>query len=438
MAKRKSPPKEKKSYLHEIFGIISFTLGAFVFLCLFSYSPSDPSLNSASLGRSVHNYGGIVGSYLADALLSGLGMASFLVGALLILGAYFCFTKSRRRIRLPEVVLLGVFLVMTAVLFQLNWNMVSLYGNPTLAGGLLGAVVGEHLRAYLSEVGSYLLVSAIGLLAFVWATKISLMEIFKGIWKLLVMAFQALQSMAVIYKARLGKWLGKRRAARELRVLEKAKEAKLAPQPVRPPKINLRKTEEKPLSPRPAPVPSAPVQEMAPSPLPRSMVEPQGNSSPGPKIFQRVQNKIDTKKNDQLTFGKFSGDFQLPSTALLDPVPKSRAANVDEESLKVSSVLLENKLNDYNVEGRVTEIHPGPVVTMYEFKPAAGVKVNKITNLVDDLSLSMGGRSVRIVAPLPSKPAVAIEIPKTDREGKLALMTPVMTSTEGRWVAKIM
>ncbi|MDO8519256.1 MAG: DNA translocase FtsK, partial [Deltaproteobacteria bacterium] len=78
--------------------------------------------------------------------------------------------------------------------------------------------------------------------------------------------------------------------------------------------------------------------------------------------------------------------------------------------------ILEKKLLDFGVEGKVTEIHPGPLITMYEFEPAPGIKLSRIANLVDDLCLAMGGRSVRIVAPLPNKPAVGIEIPNNTRE----------------------
>ena len=80
------------------------------------------------------------------------------------------------------------------------------------------------------------------------------------------------------------------------------------------------------------------------------------------------------------------------------------------------SELLAHKLMDFDIEGRVTQVYPGPVVTMFEFEPAPGVKVSRITNLADDLALSMKAASVRIVAPLPGKAAVGIEVPNNTRE----------------------
>jgi S-DNA-T family DNA segregation ATPase FtsK/SpoIIIE len=307
---------------------------------------------------------------------------------------------------------------MASVLFQLNWNTINLYGQPTLAGGWIGALVGEQLRKYLSEGGSYLLVSAIGLLAFLWATRLSLVDFFRVLKRGITALGSVLESSITVYWARLEKGWGKWQEGRALR--QRAREAARAVPQKSDVKINL---------PRPGirvePIAAAKLKpavlsagEAVPIPAPRFLAaSADALASPGgPKIFKKIQYKLDQKRDDQLTFGSFDKDFELPALGLLDPVPDDSGAHVNEESLKASAVLLESKMRDYGVEGKVTEIHPGPVVTMYEFEPAAGVKVNRIVNLTDDLSLSMGGRPVRIVAPLPGKPAVGIEIPNMDRE----------------------
>jgi S-DNA-T family DNA segregation ATPase FtsK/SpoIIIE len=82
----------------------------------------------------------------------------------------------------------------------------------------------------------------------------------------------------------------------------------------------------------------------------------------------------------------------------------------------MNSRILEKKLLDFGVQGRVVTVHPGPVITMYEFEPASGVKVNRITNLSDDLALALRALSIRIIAPIPGKPVVGIEVPNTERE----------------------
>jgi S-DNA-T family DNA segregation ATPase FtsK/SpoIIIE len=82
----------------------------------------------------------------------------------------------------------------------------------------------------------------------------------------------------------------------------------------------------------------------------------------------------------------------------------------------MNSRILEKKLADFGVLGRVVTVHPGPVITMFEFEPGSGVKVNRITNLADDLALALRALSVRIIAPLPGKSVVGIEIPNPERD----------------------
>ena len=85
----------------------------------------------------------------------------------------------------------------------------------------------------------------------------------------------------------------------------------------------------------------------------------------------------------------------------------------------MNSRILEKKLADFGVGGRVVTVHPGPVVTMFEFEPASGVKVNRIVTLTDDLALALRALSVRIIAPLPGKSVVGIEVANAEREGRL-------------------
>jgi S-DNA-T family DNA segregation ATPase FtsK/SpoIIIE len=107
--------------------------------------------------------------------------------------------------------------------------------------------------------------------------------------------------------------------------------------------------------------------------------------------------------------------FQLPPVKFLDE-PQARPASFDNENLKMQSKLLEKKLEDFGVNGRVAAVIPGPVITTFEYEPAPGVKINKIVNLTDDLSLALRATSIRIEAPIPGKAVVGIEIPNTDRE----------------------
>lgn len=114
-------------------------------------------------------------------------------------------------------------------------------------------------------------------------------------------------------------------------------------------------------------------------------------------------------------FFKEIGPYKLPPTSLLDTVEK-KEVKVDKESIQANASILEKKLKDYGIDGRVTEVRPGPVITMYEFEPAPGIKVSRIANLADDLAMALSSVSIRIIAPIPGKSVVGIEIPNTVRQ----------------------
>ncbi len=109
------------------------------------------------------------------------------------------------------------------------------------------------------------------------------------------------------------------------------------------------------------------------------------------------------------------GPYQLPDISALQRPPVG-GHSYDRESLIMNSRILEKKLKDFGVDGRCVTVHPGPVITMYEFEPGAGIKVNRIVSLSDDLALALRALSVRIIAPLPGKSVVGIEVANPDRE----------------------
>jgi len=144
--------------------------------------------------------------------------------------------------------------------------------------------------------------------------------------------------------------------------------------------------------------------------------------APAPKRKRGAPDIVDhreSKKPEQEEFsfsdGPTGGPFTLPDSDIFQRPPES-GRTFDRESLIMNSRILEKKLADFGVTGRVVTVHPGPVITMYEFEPASGIKVNRITNLSDDLALALRALSIRIIAPIPGKSVVGIEVPNPDRE----------------------
>jgi len=133
------------------------------------------------------------------------------------------------------------------------------------------------------------------------------------------------------------------------------------------------------------------------------------------KTRKEIKPEPPEHKQAEFKFMDVEGDFRLPDVSLLDTIEKT-AGGPDQESLLMNSRIVEKKLADFGVEGEVTEVSPGPVITMYQFKPAPGVKISKIVGLADDLALALKAASIRVVAPIPGKGTLGIEIPNVSRQ----------------------
>ena len=108
------------------------------------------------------------------------------------------------------------------------------------------------------------------------------------------------------------------------------------------------------------------------------------------------------------------GGYELPSLEFLN-LYDSTSNRPSKEELLENSMLIEKKLQDFDVEGKITQVHPGPIVTMFEFEPAPGIKINRVVSLSDDLALSLKAQSVR-VSPIAGKATIGIEVPNSQRE----------------------
>ena len=159
-----------------------------------------------------------------------------------------------------------------------------------------------------------------------------------------------------------------------------------------------------------APEPSEPEDALSEEkPLPEM---PKHNSTEKRSLEIKEAPSLVVKENRK---GEKMGKYQLPSLDLLDSPPSSRK-KIDRSLLESKALKLEEKLGNYGVRGKVVSIHHGPVVTMFEFQPALGVKVSRITNLADDIAMAMKAIGVRIVAPIPGKDVVGIEISNEHRD----------------------
>lgn len=419
--------KLKKKATHhykELYGILFLALGVFFGLCLLSYDPADPALNSSSNISQISNLGGIVGAYLADILFTVLGISAYVLCLALILMSFMQFMGKTIKVKWSDVIAYTILIIAASTILHLYFHVVEISGHPISGGGFIGGLLAVILEKYLNKPGAYTAASAVFIVTFFYVTHITVKTLFKtakylGIFlfsnllRLFLLVGQGLKYVAIgIKNAVIYVCPVIVKAAQFAGNSTKAFLSKLFSGPKRKENIIInnrrvipkpRKTEEKLAE-------QKPIKPMEEKKLPPKDDSPELD----PKIYARADGQKKAK-HSQLELAHMNKDYTFPSLSLLDSEEQEKS-DIDENTLKKNAVMLKKKLQDYNVEGKITEIHPGPVITMYEFEPAAGVKINKIVNLADDLAVAMGGRSIRIVPHIPGKAAIGIEIPNSVRE----------------------
>jgi S-DNA-T family DNA segregation ATPase FtsK/SpoIIIE len=307
------------------------------------------------------NLGGPVGHMLAGTALRALGLAAYLFPVYL---GYLTVALLRGDgDPLGGARLLGGALLVAVV--AVAGGLVADGRAVVRGGGWLGGFAATALRELVGGPGAYLVVGVLAAVAIVLATGISLV---------------ALGGRAAAWAVAAA--AGVRHRGR--RAAEPARSARREPVPI---------VLDDPVD--------APAEPERPPPIIREPERPRGR--------ERARRPASQEE----LFGE--DGYRLPALALLDP-PERTVEPVDEAVLLASSRILESKLADFDVAGKVVAVRPGPVITTFEFEPAPGVKVSRIVGLADDLSMALRAASVRILAPIPGKPVVGIEVSNPRRE----------------------
>jgi S-DNA-T family DNA segregation ATPase FtsK/SpoIIIE len=355
---------ERSRLNREFLGVLVSVTALLMVISLLSYAPRDPSLNTSSRAIDTQNRVGIVGAYLADILLQGLGFASYLLPIFLCIVAFQMFRSNYQRIPLGKIAGYGVFLISIAVILDL-------FVDSDIAresGGIVGGFLKESVLVPLFGRVSAVLIAFAGLLtSLMLFTQNSLFDIAKRAKK----NADELRKIVTPPLAHLFKEV-------------KEKKGKLKGE-------NTKK--EHP--------------DYVPPPI---LVKQESSSDPVKKTAKKT-----VVLQEQFKLPEISEGYKLPPPELLDP-PAGEQIKIDKETLHANSLILQKKLADFGVEGEVMAVRPGPVITMYEFKPAPGVKVRRIVLLADDLAMALRAVSVRILAPIPGESVVGIEIPNPRRE----------------------
>jgi S-DNA-T family DNA segregation ATPase FtsK/SpoIIIE len=347
-----------------VFGALALIL----FVALASYDRADPAFSSTGQQGPVTNLIGPFGAWLSDLFFVLFGGPAYLFPVMLGLAGWALYREraSREPIDRRSMSMRGLgfalALATSCGLATLHFAGGSL---PNTAGGVLGALVGEGLASALSFLGATLLLLA------VWLGSVSL---FTGVSWIDVMdriGHGVLRGIG---------WVRERIAT--ARDVKAGREVKQARQEV------VREEQKKAAERKPPKI-----------------------EAPAP----RVEKSERVEKEKQVALFEPPGSTELPELSLLDD-PPPRAGGYSAEALEAMSRLVELKLRDFGVEAEVVEVHPGPVITRFELRPAPGVKVAQISHLAKDLARALSAVSVRVVEIIPGKSTMGLEIPNETRE----------------------
>ncbi len=393
--------------LNELLGFVLCVFALLVFLALASYSPLDPSLNSASVltgSRVTRNWIGVVGALGADLVLQFFGIAAFLVPVFAI-GLGIRWFRSLKVVSPTAKLLGGIWLMMfvPALLALLPGHLRWLGAVPL--EGLVGRVVGDVLIHYFNVAGAWIVSTTMLAVALYFCTAFSFSQ--AKVWAATRFSFV----MAV--RDRYRDWQEARLRKKMQKELEKRRaqrptiQAQMVPARAAVPtshdperrKTGIERFEEEE-EPRPLPAQSSSDKNVRPTEEAR-------------REEIEVTNRADSGSKPKTTMPRLAGSYKLPPSSLLHRADEQQAIDADE--LKLLAQVLTEKYAEFDVHGQVTQINPGPVVTTFEFKPEAGIKYSRLTNLTDDLCLAMKAESI-LIERMAGKSTVGIQVPNRERE----------------------
>jgi len=394
----------------EFTGVALFAVTLIWLMALMSYTPTDPAWFFNNVAASeVTNFAGRIGAFVAEASFQVLGYAAFFIPLVIAVIGWHAFWCRALDAAYTKVVGAGLFFLCSAALLSLAFSVFDAGSRPFGAGGVIGQLVSDALVAYLNRTGAAVLLVTLIALAVILSTQFSF-------GRASTVAASAVREQSTGWFTRLQGWREERRREKERQQIVKkhvqkagrdkapeiATRAAGAAASLKAARQSLRASDDDEEGDEITPAPAARTAAARPA-IRRSAPQPITPSLP---LGERESPKAPVERR--------KGDYVMPPLTLLDAAKE--AHKIDERELMEAAKLLEEKCREFSVEGTVVQIHPGPVVTTYEFKPDAGVKYSRITGLQDDLCLAMKAESI-LIDRIPGKSTVGIQIPNATREG---------------------
>jgi len=405
-------PGRFRHYAAILFSLLAVT----VLASLVSYNTADRSWFFNPDGVRPQNWFGPVGATISEALLQFAGMSAFLLGLLLL--ALAVITVRERRFDSRAVRLAGLLLItiaFTALLQLIFTRPLPMGGTEIMPGGWVGSLLADFLGSLVNTVGSWVILITLLLVGVMMISSFTPVTLAGSAVITGSGLFRRLREWSAgVYTARRER-AGERRAAKAKAGAAKGgkpdrgADGRASRRQRKTPHIEhgSRSVTGEPETPR-IPALEPPMAPADPPVLTPPVEAPEAADEPEPPKAKkkRVRKPLPKKK-------KREGEFQTPPLDLLNPPPPN--AGVDEDELMRTSKKLVEKLEEFGVGGSVVRIHPGPVVTTFEFRPDPGIKYSRIVSLGDDLCLALRAESIRIDR-MAGRSTVGLEVPNRNRE----------------------
>jgi len=378
---KKDKQERKKVIMRDFLALMILIIGILTLLSLISFNIQDSFFFTTNPVKPIKNLVGIGGALWSSVLLLGFGKAAYLVSIIIFMIGLYILIKKDRSVVVFHLTGLFILMLTLTVLFSVKLpeksNLILIKN-----GGIIGLYLKVLLEEFIGKTGLYIISISLIMVSIMLLSSFS----FKNVGMILYDAWKGIKKIAeffrILFKPDLTKDVGEKPPLFDkVLVAETDEENKQSSADIKS-RVKIRD-----------------YQETHPN-----------------KIISKPENKklLLGASKDEKEKGKEQNKYSIPSLDLLELSP-----SIDDDAMKKyiyeKASKLEETLKEFGVSAKVVNINKGPVITRYELQPAPGVKVNKIVNLADNIALSLAAQRVRIVAPIPGKAAVGVEIPNLKR-----------------------
>ncbi len=389
-----------KKFKNDVKAIGFLGFGLFVALALASYNTKDVSFNSIGHGGfKTLNYCGVLGSFMADLVYQLLGLPAWLMVAGLLQAALLSFQGKDIAVKNVRIIWMALLICGLSALVTIYWPAVKIFDNQIYLGGLLGLGFSSALVKVLNSIGAQILLWAMCSMLLVFCFEVSLKD---GVMKVYDLVTDQLEALQKFQFFKNWEWPELKIDRKEKTPAQKNAQFKKETfqQPVSEMKIGVQQI----LIPR-----DREDENDLAEVVEQSLEENTDVSAYEPPARRKVVMPTKTKAPRRVE------NWTMPKLGLLEDPPLTRI-KIDEKEIRRKADITLEKLKQFGVNGQIVAAKPGPAVTMFEFKPNVDVRVNKVTELADDLALALSAESLRIIAPIPGRDVIGIETSNAQRE----------------------